>query len=424
MAAAAYAAAPSTEKSSEPTGLDLGPGGVPLHASRIASQVEELRDLRFHDVPRVGVVSPDQLTEVGQDLGRPRTSAQRRRDRAIIGVDQLAGTLPQRPASELTRSGSAEQIGGAYDYAHNRVLLVEGSIANRTELRLVLAHELTHALEDQHFALHLGTLTEPSPAAQTRRALVEGTATYVGGLYLRRYLGDQLPIRQRLEGHESLLASASTAWAIKAETIFEYVNGPIFVYRVFQRGDGWRSVNEALRRPPTQSTQILHPEGWRGQRRSGPIELGTSELLRGDWHLVGAGSAGEEDGLAILGVGAPESQERAAMNGWGGGRFELWRQRGATADCGESCSEDETGVIGFHWRGPGDLHDFSSAFFSYALLGRIGTRIGAHTWRALSGGYAALRAARRSSAIAFAPTPRLAGQVAQRAARGIATSAD
>ena len=375
-------------------------------------------------MPDVAVVSTDELTQVGQDLRQARSSAQRRRDRAMIGVDQLAGSLPERPASELTRSGSAEQIGGAFDYAHNRVILVEGSISNRTELQLILAHELTHALESERFPLHLDTLTDPNEAAQTRRALIEGTATYIAGLYQRRYLGDELAIRQRLVGHESLLASASTAWAVKSETIFEYVTGALFVSRLLQQGDNWHAVNEALRRPPTRSAQILHPRDWRARHPQVSLKLRTGGLLHGDWHLVGAGSAGEQDGMAILGLGGLESEQRAAMKGWDGGRFELWRRAGVSADCGESCSDNEVGVMGFHWSRRGEVQDFASAFYTYALLGRLGTEIHGRIWRVLSGGYAAVRSAKGSSAIAFAPSPTLAGQVAQRAARGIAASAD
>ena len=53
---------------------------------------------------------------------------------------------------------------------------------------MVLAHELTHALEDQRFGLSLEE-GESDDAALARLALVEGSATLVMQQYLLRHIG-------------------------------------------------------------------------------------------------------------------------------------------------------------------------------------------------------------------------------------------
>jgi len=386
--------------------------------------VERIRGLRFESPPRVRVISAAQLAALGQRLNRGlvrrmredpgRLARIRQLERARTGFGKLAGILPEQPASDITARGPSEQIGAAYDYRHKRIILVQGATQTRRELQLVLAHELTHGLEDQHFSLHLPASVGPTQAAVARRALIEGTATFVAARYARLYLSDHVPVEQRLAGQRSLYgAGGSTPYATKAVTIFDYVDGALFVRGLHLQTDGWRSVNRALRRPPTRSQEILHPRGWRRDPAPQPVRIALNPLLGADWRLVGGGPAGEQDALAVLGEGAPDSEAKPGAAGWAGGRFQLWRARGNAGDC-EGCATGDIGVVAFRWHGGLDTWEFSRAFFAYMLVGRRGERIGRRTWH-LDDGFASLRNARRASAIAFAPTQHLATTVAQSA---------
>jgi hypothetical protein len=367
-------------------------------------------------------MSPAELAGLGQRLNRGlvrrmrkdpgRLASTRRLERVRTGFGRLAGILPDQAASDVTARGPSEQIGAAYDYRGKRIILVQGATQTRRELQLVLAHELTHALEDQHFALHLPASVGPTQSAQARRALIEGTATFVAARYARLYLSDHVPVEQRLAGQRSLYgAGGSTPYAAKAVTIFDYVDGALFVRGLHLHG--WRPVNRALRRPPTRTEQILHPRGWRRDSAPRPVRFALNPLLGGDWRLVGGGPAGEQDALAVLGKGAPDSEAKPGAAGWAGGRLQLWRARGEAGDC-EGCPTGDIGVVGFRWHGRLDTWQFSRAFFAYMLVGRLGERIGPRTWH-LEDEFASLRNARRASAIAFAPTQHLATTVAQSA---------
>jgi hypothetical protein len=396
--------------------------GVRLHVARLAARVERIRGLRFERPPRVRVMTAAQLAALGQRLNRGlvrrmrqdpgRLARTRQLERARTGFGKLAGTLPEQPASDVTVRGPSEQIGAAYDYRHKRIILVQGATQTRRELQLVLAHELTHALEDQHFRLHLPGSVGPAQSAEARRALIEGTATFVAARYARLYLSDHVPVVQRLAGQRSLYgAGGSTPYASKAVTIFDYVDGALFVRGLHLHG--WRPVNRALRHPPTRTEEVLHPRGWRRDPAPQPVGLALNPLLGADWRLVGGGPAGEQDALAVLGKGAPDSEAKPGAAGWAGGRFQLWRARGNAGDC-EGCATGDVGVVAFRWHGRLDTWQFSKAFFAYMLVGRLGERIGPRTWH-LDDGFASLRNLRRASAIAFAPTQHLATTVAQSA---------
>jgi hypothetical protein len=400
-------------------------GGVPLHLAKVAARVERIRDLDFKRPPRVRIMSVAELDALGRRLNRgvvshlskrPRLLERTRQlERARTGFLRLAGVLPEETASDATAQGPAERIGAAYDYRHKRIILIQGAIQTRRELQLVLAHELTHALEDQHFPLHLTASVGPTQRSEARRAVIEGTATFVAALYARRYLGDEVSVTQRLAGQRSIYAAGgSTPYAVKAVTIFDYVDGALFVRGLHLRADRWAPVNRALQRPPVRTQEILHPGEWRRGPPTRRVRLELGHLLGADWRLVGGGPAGEQDALAVLGAGAPDAGAELGAAGWAGGRFELWRARGGRADC-EDCPQGELGVVAFRWRNQLDAWEFSRAFFAYMLVGRLAERLERRTWR-LAEGFASLGRARRASAIAFAPTQELATSAAESAA--------
>jgi hypothetical protein len=237
---------------------------------------------------------------------------------------------------------------------------------------------------------------------------------FVTARYARRYLNDEVPVRDRLAGQRSIYAAGgSTPYAIKAATIFDYVDGALFVRGLHLHANGWSTVNGALRRPPTRSEEILHPRDWRRSPAPEAVRLDLGPRLGGEWRLMGGGPAGEQDALAILGRGAPEAEAKPGAAGWAGGRFEVWRARAGESGC-EGCAGDEIGVVGFRWREGLDTEEFAKAFYAYMVLGRLAERVGVRTWD-VGDGFASLRSARRASAIAFAPSEELAASAARRA---------
>jgi len=399
---------------------------VHLHVARVARRVERIRGLRFRTVPKVVVMQPRGLAKVSRQLRSRalvrlartpgRIASYRRRLRAQGGFETLAGLLPAESATDASASSSSEQIGGAYDYRRGRVILIDRVAATRRDVERTLAHELTHALEDQHFDLHFATSRGSGQRAQARRALIEGTATFVATRYDGLYLHNRLPIGFRLAGQRSVFAAGgSTPFAVKATTIFDYVDGPLFAQRLYRRDHSWRDVNAALRSPPDTTRGILHPSIWPRQAGARRVSLHLAPLLAPTRMPAGGGVAGEEDVLAVLSSGAPPQIAQAAADGWRGGRFELWRLVGGT--CVDPCVAEDVGVMAMRLQQASDEPTLNDAFFDYALLGRLGQRLTLHTWRFLSGGYGAIRFGQRSAAIAFAPTRALAGRVAARAAR-------
>jgi hypothetical protein len=396
-------------------------------ARRIATRVERLRGLEFERRPRVVVMGLRRLTAMGRGIARAqrrradrhptRLRADRRLERASTEFEQLAGLMP--PESGLgpdIRSTGLDRIGGAYDFPRERVVIVPALIETRIQLHYTLAHELTHALEDQHFRLRLGRLTAPSAAAEARRAVIEGTATFVQDLYRGRYLDDAVPLRSRIDAMRSVIASGPGPYAVNAQAVFDYVDGGLFVYELYRRAGGFRLVDRALRHPPKRADQILHPRSWPGESRNPAVRLGVAPMLRSGWRPVGGGIADEQRARVILLAGTIVNQASTGASGWSGGRFTVWRAVDPPDDCGDPCHAD-VGVIAFRWRHTYDAEEFALAVPAYMTLGVSAENLERpHAWR-LANGYVALGSAARASALAFAPTEALARSLARHAAR-------
>ena len=153
----------------------------------IAHRVEQLRGLRFKQLPAPQQVTPAQASREGlEDLDRSYPPARRHADEEVL---KLLGLLePAVDLRKVTASVFGQGVAGYYDPRSKRLRIVEGAqTANRVLNEITLAHELNHALEDQRFGLGLDDSSGTDDAALARLALVEGTATAVMVEYAKRH---------------------------------------------------------------------------------------------------------------------------------------------------------------------------------------------------------------------------------------------
>jgi hypothetical protein len=152
-----------------------------------------------------------------------------------------------------------EQVAGYYDPKVQKFNLadwleVEGQ-------KPVMAHELTHALQDQHFNLRRfeNWPHGDSDAQLAAHSLVEGDATLAMTIYMARN-----PL-VALAFSRSLLTGVATEQynqaprAIRESLIFPYLQGSEWATQLFKRG-GWTMVSNAFTKLPLSTEQILHPE--------------------------------------------------------------------------------------------------------------------------------------------------------------------
>ncbi|HST42243.1 MAG TPA: hypothetical protein VLK58_22180, partial [Conexibacter sp.] len=297
-------------------GSDDGGGGEaisPQRLARVEQRVEELRGLDFKRPVRVTVMSPEEVRAYG--VREERAASSRARDAASEELLKLLGLIaPDVRLSAVTESVYGEQVAGFYDPRTERLALVSGvGIDDAT-----LAHELTHALEDQHFDLARlggddGGEISDEDAASAESGLVEGTATVLMKRYLERYpealsFGDALG---QLWG-----ASGSTPLPpyVMRSLLFPYEQGERFVSRLLEEGD-WRLVDEALReRPPRSTAELYDAERWLRGERPASVTVPAAEAPGAGWRRVAGSTLGRFDLAELLreGVGTQAAGQLAA----------------------------------------------------------------------------------------------------------------
>ncbi|MEO8690759.1 MAG: hypothetical protein ABI611_21410 [Solirubrobacteraceae bacterium] len=319
----------------------------------IAARVERIRGLRFETPPRPVEVTPAQAQRDGlEDLDRSYPAPERHADEEVL---KLLGLLqPSVDLRKVSATVFGQGVAGYYDPRTKRLRIVKGAqTTNRFLEEITLAHELTHALEDQRFGLHLDDTSGSDDAALARLALVEGSATAVMLTYGERHFSAD----QSLGGLFAGLGqdTGDLPPFVEAQLLFPYLAGQAFVQRLYAAGaDSWKVLNAADRfRPPASTEQILHPDSYLAVEQPLRVRLDVRGVLgQGGWRRARAGTWGEWATGRLLGNPAP-------AEGWGGDRYELWQQGAGT--CQAPCRQRDALVMRWRWDTSGDARDFVTA---------------------------------------------------------------
>ncbi len=233
-----------------------------------------------------------------------------------------------------------EQVGGYYDPKREIFYLADWLAPSSQEG--IIAHELTHVLQDQHFNLDnfMKRLKGRSDAMLARAALVEGGATLVMTLDQVRYAGAEPDLAGvDLEGSfgkvmMNLSASqypkfAASPEALKSLLMFPYLYGQRFVARGRDLG-GWGRIDKVYGQVPVSSEQILHPEKYFDKLDAPTLvdmSWQKSAMAEGSaWVQVYADVLGEFMWRLVLGGLDDGDDRRRAAAGWDGDGLRVWRR--------------------------------------------------------------------------------------------------
>ena len=330
--------------------------------SRIETELSALRALQFkHSVPSSTQSRADFRAWVHGELGRELPPE---KNQALSHAYADLGLAPQGFDLMTTlEEAFTTQVAAYYDPS-SKAFRVVGEAWGKDVDQIIVAHELTHALDDQHFDLEtfdggegnrLGLSEDERTARQFvtegeatfmmlawRTASGEGAAKQLGPLGVAgvrmalALLGAADPIEllaatrrgrsaAELSPEERRELDQMTRLPpfISMPLIEPYFKGAALVSQVWGRG-GWAAVNDLYRHPPASTEQILHAREKFLDGRDPPIAI---NLPAGRPALNETPAA--TDVLGELGMRAyfktwdfPSGDAAAA--GWGGDRFWVW----------------------------------------------------------------------------------------------------
>lgn len=299
--------------------------------------VEDVRGRRFEAAVPASEIDPASLkTFLRAKLADsfPAPPAETLKSLAVLGlIDETPDVV------ERLLDFYASQVVAFYDPEPRRFYVVRGTASDPLEgmgtgdvaEKLLFAHELTHALQDQSLRLdrRFKSLRDDGDRALALQCLLEGEATVV---MVRVALRD-LPGAD--EAVEEALAPLLSAGALEKANVpknlpdyfveqlfFPYVEGTAYVRRAVARG-GWKEVDRLWTDPPVSTSEILHDE-----RRPSPV----TDLLPSDVnrlgpprsHLLYADTIGEWSLRFLLRRSMPVAEASEAAAGWRGDRIAFY----------------------------------------------------------------------------------------------------
>jgi hypothetical protein len=344
--APAPAAAPEAPPVSDPTPPDAatGAGAGPVADPALTAAVEELSAFVAAERGRP-FLRPVEVTLLDDEAFAARAVAdlaEQAEEIAVSGrVLQALGLVePGVDVAVSLRQLFEGATVGFYDPRTEELVLRGEELS--ASVRVVLVHELTHALDDQHHDVERpehDDADDESPTAFS--ALVEGTATVMQEAY-RRSLP---PAERAAAAREEAALSAGAGLggvppALVALQVFPYLAGPAFVAALVDRG-GVAAVDAAYGAPPTTTEQVLAPE--RYVAGEGPVAVATPPA---EGPVIDEGVIGEWALALLLSGGVPDQASRQAAAGWGGDRYVAWEADGAACVRADIAMDDAAEAAG------------------------------------------------------------------------------
>jgi len=246
-----------------------------------------------------------------------------------------------------------EQVEAYYDSKTKTVNMLDW--VSIDDQKAVLAHELTHALQDQHVDLDKWGDQTPDDVSTNasgdldhlskdeldtaRDAVVEGQATAVMMDYLLKPMGKSLvkdpevmdAVKNQMSSTDNSPVLARAPLLLSESLLFPYQEGLSFVQDVWMDQGRTAAFPGAIDRPPTSSWEIMNPREYE-HKGTAPIPLlpDIHPLLDKVYKPYDIGQVGQLDLHILAGIYAGEGAARDLTPAWNGGIYWAGQRLNAT----------------------------------------------------------------------------------------------
>jgi hypothetical protein len=327
-------------------------------ASSIKTDIETLRGEKYTKPVAMKLATRESFLNYARDHERESSSPEKTATDETIA--KMLGMIP--PDMNLVESELAflaGQVGGFYDPPTKTFYLMDSCPLGVA--KIVLAHELDHALDDQLFDIegkskafegatdaknpYASLLTGNSDAQMAYQSVVEGTGTSVMTQWTVKHMKEvDLSNFQSMQDEANRSLAAAPMWLWKP-ALAVYLRGASFLVHSDSpmAGQMTAAKNEDIRRAftdvPRSMEQVLHPEKyWDEKQRDEPraVAFDASKLPE-EWKVLREDTLGEF-ALTMLATAKSERKPLDTSNpmailslrftseagkGWGGDRCAL-----------------------------------------------------------------------------------------------------
>lgn len=327
-------------------------------AERIMPQVAKMRGLEWKNEVETGVYSGEMLHEM------LKSEVEKMKEEYIktsLLLYKLGLVEKGFDLYKATMGLYGAGIAGFYDPATKELNLIVRKNKGFQEIiqdllmrftmgvsqdEMVIAHELTHALDDQYFDLAnlIDFETATSDMNFVRLAVTEGTAVSIQYDFLFQRQGTPSydnpglhGMLQKVPGGEVLPgqnAESEIPGMLVKQMLFPYSVGNRLVFEARKRDQGkWDTVNKMFKDLPDSSEQVLHPEKYLDTPRDVPVIIeqpDIPQIIQGNWAPVFQDTFGEFQFWIYIedffkGYRSAEVVAKGASEGWDGDTMALYQ---------------------------------------------------------------------------------------------------
>lgn len=337
---------------------------------QIEQQVAQLRGIRPRaTVPTEFLTRAQMIDTLRKDYPSDEDAANRE-----IALYRALGLIPARALvdSDAMVKMVAASIAGFYDPRDKHLYVISDLENLGADEKATLAHEYTHALQDQQFDLtryQSRSLRGTTDLRLAMSSVYEGDATTVMSMYL---YGNTTPsewnylVYRASFSDRSLITATNISTRVNEISYFPYLQGTQFIVKLWQDGQGWAQVNHAYAEPPQSTSIVLHPERYL-TRYATPVPIPLPDLgpvlSKSFTPTINTDTLGE----FIISVHLDEflqnpGQAARAADGWEGDNFSFWQGPG----------DQQVFAWQIAWDTPRDVDEFLEAY-SALLRKRAGS---------------------------------------------------
>jgi hypothetical protein len=237
-----------------------------------------------------------------------------------------------------------EQIEAYYDFKTKTVYMLDW--VGIDEQKPVLAHELTHALQDQHIDLEKWSDQTPDDVSlnsagdtdhlakdemdTARQAVVEGQATVVMMDYILKPMGKSLVkdpevmdyVQQQMSAAQSSPMLARAPLLLSESLLFPYRDGLSFEQDVWMDQGQTAAFTGTLDHPPTSSWEILNPREYEARHTPAvPLLPNIHPLVDSLYKPYDIGQMGQLDVRILAELYGGDQAARDLTPAWDGGLY-------------------------------------------------------------------------------------------------------
>jgi hypothetical protein len=303
-------------------------------ADQVLGQMSEITGLKLRTPLKKSLRTRDQIRAyVVKEMNDDKDLAERyagQRSAEAFGLLPKGFDLDSFMVELLT-----EQIAGLYDPKAHEFYVADWIPVD--DQKMVMAHELTHALEDQHFQIEAWSkAARPNDDAElAREAVLEGSAMAAMVDYLLAGTGRSLQDVPDIDPSmmigdmEDSPQLKKAPMFLKDALIFPYLAGLNFSAAAL-KPDGWSRLPVVFTNPPVSTQQILHPALYKSGKVPPKISLPTEvveKALGPEWKKLEDNIMGEFGWREVLKQFLGEAKAEPVAAGWEADRYAVYEQK-------------------------------------------------------------------------------------------------